>query len=166
MLQHSQLPITDATGQIQYYPTGVYSPVEPTHVYPQALQVPPGAEYGYNLTQTGILAQPSATHQMTYAPIQSMPTQSMLIDPAANQAMEYPHYVHVPVFRTRKRIYVKKQSEGCCGCINSNGYFDKPGGFLCFPAFNIAGCLDRDTVVKVDRFGNPVHRKHTYKHEC
>lgn len=69
----------------------------------------------------------------------------------------FPHYIHVPIFRSKKKVYVKKQSEGCIGCLNIDGLFDKPGGLL--GIFNLGGCLDRDMVVKVDRYGNVIRRK-------
>eukprot|EP01054_Gregarina_sp_Poly1_P001963 Gregarina_sp_Poly_1__1962@NODE_1512_length_3967_cov_63_832308_g1003_i0_p3_GENE_NODE_1512_length_3967_cov_63_832308_g1003_i0NODE_1512_length_3967_cov_63_832308_g1003_i0_p3_ORF_typecomplete_len178_score8_71_NODE_1512_length_3967_cov_63_832308_g1003_i0260793 len=169
-------PLRNELGEVHYYPHGVNTPVRPTHVEPEALQVAPGMEYAqYQIPNPEMktrLAQ-SFPGEHGFGPSGLYPGQispyehGVHIDPAAAaQGIEYPHYVHVPVFRTRKRVYIKKQSEGCCGCINDNGYCDNPGGFLCFPMLNIAGCLDRDRVVKVDRYGNPVRHKKTYTHRC
>lgn len=97
--------------------------------------------------------------QLAYNPYESMTAPGMIVNDmqTMQEPAAYPHFVHVPIFRSKKRIFVKKQSEGCCGCLNTSGIFDKPGGLCGFA--NVGGCLDRDMVVKVDRQGNVVKRR-------
>lgn len=75
-------------------------------------------------------------------------------------------FMHVPIFRDRKTVYVKKQREGCCGCLNTTGYYDNPGGFLCFPLLNVYGCCDRQMVLRVKKDGEPyrVKRRRQFRH--
>jgi len=88
-------------------------------------------------------------HQ-TYTPHQHVMTQPQI-----------PHnnYVHVPVFQTKKRVYVKRQYEGCCGAWNSHGWCDQDTGMPPCKFLNCGGCMDRERAYLVKPDGSPIKKK-------
>ncbi|EZG68924.1 hypothetical protein GNI_060620 [Gregarina niphandrodes] len=135
--------------------------------YGQGLQYNQGPQYSQGV-MASIMQSTPAPESVLMATAGSH-IEGVLVNEAqlAQVAHTLPHYVHVPVFRHQKKVYVKKQAEGCCGTFNTTGYFDKPGGFACFPLCNVDGCCDREMVLRVDASGDPFKpksRKPQYRH--
>lgn len=67
--------------------------------------------------------------------------------------------IHVPIFRVKKRILMKRQRQGCCGFLNLCQCCDAPDGSC--GALNFCGCLDREVTTKF----YPGGRKKTKVHQ-
>lgn len=66
--------------------------------------------------------------------------------------------IHVPVFRAKKRILVKRQTQGCLGFLNVCYLCDTPDGPCA--SLNFCGCLDREVTTKYYPDGRVKKRTH------
>ena len=119
--------------QVYGYPSSPLQPGLPQGAY--------GYPHGQQPYQPGPLfttyGPPPAHHP---APLPPAPI------PHASQAG---HVVHVPVFRSKKKIHLRRQHQGCCGVLNAFGWCDQVTGLSGFKQCNIGGKLRYTTTILI-----------------